>query len=118
MRMPPLACLAAGALLVGLLAVPAEATTVEPMTAVAATAVAPASAPAHKPSAINDLARTPYLGWNTYYGLGSTYDYNAIKSVTDSLVSRGLKAAGYQYVWLDGGWWSGTRDDQGNITVD
>jgi alpha-galactosidase len=122
MRMPPLACLAAGALLVGLMAAPAEATTVEPTTAVAATAVAPASAPAtataHKPSAINDLARTPYLGWNTYYGLGSTYDYDAIKSVTDSLVSRGLKGAGYQYVWLDGGWWSGTRDDQGNITVD
>jgi alpha-galactosidase len=112
--MSPLACLAAGALLAGLMAAPAEATTVERTTAVAATAMATT----HKPSAINDLARTPYLGWNTYYGLGSTYDYDAIKSVTDSLVSRGLKAAGYQYVWLDGGWWSGTRDGQGDITVD
>jgi alpha-galactosidase len=116
MRMPSLACLAAGALLVGLMAAPAEATAVEPTTAVAATATSTSTA--HKPSAINDLARTPYLGWNTYYGLGSTYDFAAIKSVTDSLVSRGLKAAGYQYVWLDGGWWSGTRDGQGNITVD
>jgi alpha-galactosidase len=71
-----------------------------------------------KQTAINDLARTPYLGWNTYYGLGSTFDENTIKSVTDAIVSRGLKTAGYQYVWIDGGWWSGTRDAQGDITVD
>jgi alpha-galactosidase len=96
----PLACLVAGVLLAGLVSGPAEA------------------APPPRPAAVNDLAKTPYLGWNTYYGLGSTYDFAAIKSVTDSLVSRGLKAAGYQYVWLDGGWWSGTRDDKGAITVD
>jgi alpha-galactosidase len=30
-------------------------------------------------------------------------------------VSRGLLAAGYQYVWLDGGWWDGGRDDHGGI---
>ncbi|MGH3379291.1 MAG: NPCBM/NEW2 domain-containing protein [Actinoallomurus sp.] len=99
----PLACLAAGVLLAGLLSGPADA--------------APVTAPVSS-SAINDLARTPYLGWNTYYGLGSAYDQDTIKSVTDSLVSRGLKAAGYRYVWLDGGWWSGTRDAQGGITVD
>jgi alpha-galactosidase len=98
----PLACIAAGTLLVGLVSGPAAA--------------APGSGSA--PAAINDLARTPYLGWNTYYGLGSTYDFAAIKSATDAIVDRGLKDAGYQYVWLDGGWWSGTRDAQGGITVD
>ncbi len=29
-----------------------------------------------------------------------------------------MKAAGYQYVNIDEGWWSGTRDSNGNITVD
>jgi alpha-galactosidase len=82
-----------------------------------AVAVAQRGAPGG-PAAINDLARTPYLGWNTYYGLGSSYDEATIESEVDAIVGRGLKAAGYQYVWLDGGWWSGTRDAQGNITVD
>lgn len=65
----------------------------------------------------NGLARTPYMGWNTYYGLGAKFNEQTIISVTDAMVSRGLQAAGYQYVWLDGGWWSGTRDGNGNITV-
>jgi alpha-galactosidase len=65
----------------------------------------------------NGLALTPYMGWNTYYGLGSNFNEQTIVSVADAMVSRGLEAAGYQYVWLDGGWWSGTRDNNGNITV-
>ncbi len=66
---------------------------------------------------INDLAKTPYQGWNTYYGLGSSFDEATIKAEADALVSQGLAAAGYDYVWIDGGWWSGTRDAAGNITV-
>ncbi len=66
----------------------------------------------------NGLARTPYMGWNTYYGLGGNFNDQTIKSEADAIVSRGLKDAGYRYVWLDGGWWSGTRDANGNITVD
>ena len=65
----------------------------------------------------NGLALTPYMGWNTYYGLGSNFNEQTIVSVAGAMVSSGLKAAGYQYVWLDGGWWSGTRDTNGNITV-
>ncbi|GIH20142.1 NPCBM/NEW2 domain-containing protein [Rugosimonospora africana] len=104
-------------LLLGLAAAPANAAP-----AVAAGSPAGGSRPASvtpaATTAINDLARTPYLGWNTYYGLGSAYDEATIESETDAIVDRGLAAAGYQYVWLDGGWWSGTRDAQGNITVD
>src|SRR5437763_4032622 len=66
----------------------------------------------------NGLARTPYLGWNTFYGLGDSFDQATIQSVADAIVSRGLRAAGYRYVWIDGGWWRGTRDASGNITVD
>jgi alpha-galactosidase len=66
----------------------------------------------------NGLARTPYMGWNTYYGLGSAFDHATMRSVTDAIVNRGLKAAGYRYVWIDGGWWNGARDANGAITVD
>lgn len=65
----------------------------------------------------NGLACTPYMGWNTYYGLGGQYDEATIESAADSLVSTGLAAAGYKIVWLDAGWWSGSRDANGNITV-
>ncbi|HVS06155.1 MAG TPA: NPCBM/NEW2 domain-containing protein [Candidatus Dormibacteraeota bacterium] len=65
----------------------------------------------------NGLARTPYQGWNTFYGLGDSFDQATIQSVADAIVSRGLKAFGYRYVWIDGGWWKGTRDAAGNITV-
>jgi alpha-galactosidase len=63
------------------------------------------------------LACTPYMGWNTYYGLGGSYDEATVENVADSLVSSGLAAAGYKIVWLDAGWWSGSRDANGNITV-
>ena len=66
----------------------------------------------------NGLARTPYQGWNTFYGLGDSFDQATIQSVADTMVSRGLRSAGYRYVWIDGGWWKGTRDASGNITVD
>src|ERR1700716_3691008 len=66
----------------------------------------------------NGLARTPYQGWNTFYGLGESFDQAVIQSVADAIVSRGLQAAGYRYVWIDGGWRKGTRDATGNITVD
>lgn len=66
----------------------------------------------------NGLARTPYLGWNTYYGVGDDFDEQTIESVADAIVDRGLRDAGYRYVWIDGGWWSGTRGADGAITVD
>jgi len=75
-------------------------------------------APAAAQAVDNGLARTPYMGWNTYYGLGIQYNESDIKSAADAMVSTGLAAAGYRYVWLDGGWWSGARDSNGNISVD
>ena len=64
------------------------------------------------------LARTPYLGWNTYYGLGAPSE-DKIKSVADYLVSSGLRNAGYDIVWIDGGWTAPQpRDAQGNLLAD
>ena len=49
------------------------------------------------------LDPTPYMGWNTYFGLGAPSE-SAVESVAQYLISSGLAAAGYDYVWLDGGW--------------
>ena len=60
----------------------------------------------------------PYMGWNTYYGVGGTFDEATIKSVAGSLISSGLAQAGYKIVWLDFGWATGARDSNGNLIVD
>jgi alpha-galactosidase len=71
-----------------------------------------------QPCTPNGLACTPYMGWNTYYGLGSQFNESTIVSAANAMVSSGLRDVGYNYVWIDGGWWNGTRDAAGNITVD
>ena len=60
----------------------------------------------------------PYMGWNTYYGVGGRFDEATIKSVAGSLISSGLSRAGYKIVWLDFGWATGARDGNGNLIVD
>ncbi|GLY51120.1 hypothetical protein [Lentzea sp. NBRC 102530] len=63
-------------------------------------------------------AKTPYMGWNTYYGLGAPSE-KEIRSIADFLVSSGMRDAGYQIVWIDGGWTAPTpRDAQGNLQED
>jgi alpha-galactosidase len=57
------------------------------------------------------------MGWNTYYGVGGSFDEATIKSVADTLISSGLAQAGYKIVWLDFGWASGARDSSGNLIV-
>jgi alpha-galactosidase len=64
------------------------------------------------------LAPTPYMGWNTYYGLGGYFNEATIKSVGSSLISSGLAQAGYKIVWLDFGWATGARDSGGQLIVD
>ena len=64
------------------------------------------------------LAPTPYMGWNTYYGVGGNFDEATIKSVANTLISSGLARAGYRIVWLDFGWATGARDRTGQPIVD
>ncbi|NUR69286.1 MAG: alpha-galactosidase [Hamadaea sp.] len=61
---------------------------------------------------------TPPMGWASWNTFAAQINYNVIKAQTDALVASGLKDAGYQYVNIDEGWWQGTRDAAGNITVD
>ncbi|MFE7171443.1 glycoside hydrolase family 27 protein [Streptomyces sp. NPDC057616] len=63
------------------------------------------------------LAPRPYMGWNTYYGLGAPTE-KEVRAVADKLVSSGLRDAGYDIVWLDGGWQADNpRDAQGRLTA-
>ena len=61
---------------------------------------------------------TPYMGWNTYYGLGGRFNESTVESVAASLISSGLARAGYRIVWLDFGWASGARNVNGELVVD
>ncbi|MFJ9562523.1 glycoside hydrolase family 27 protein [Streptomyces fuscichromogenes] len=63
------------------------------------------------------LAPTPYMGWNTYYGLGAPTE-KEVRAVADELVGSGLRDAGYDIVWLDGGWQADNpRDAQGRLVA-
>jgi alpha-galactosidase len=63
------------------------------------------------------LAATPYMGWDTYFALGGVYGESTILQQASELSSLGLERRGYRYVWLDVGWWHGTRGPNGEITV-
>jgi hypothetical protein len=60
----------------------------------------------------------PPMGWASWNSFAAKINYTVIKAQADAMVSSGLKDAGYQYVNIDEGWWQGTRDGSGNITVD
>ncbi|WP_367319050.1 RICIN domain-containing protein [Streptomyces sp. HUAS ZL42] len=58
------------------------------------------------------------MGWASWNSFAAKIDYNVIKQQADAFVAAGLPAAGYKYINIDEGWWQGTRDSAGNITVD
>ncbi|ONI72084.1 alpha-galactosidase [Kribbella sp. ALI-6-A] len=77
-----------------------------------------ATVPAAAAPAAPVLSPTPYQGWNTYFGLGGDFTEDTIKSVADTLVSRGLAKAGYDIVWLDGGWQADqSRSPEGDLVA-
>jgi alpha-galactosidase len=81
-----------------------------------ATAQPSAARSAHT-SARGVLAATPYMGWDTYFALGGNYSEATILQQASQLISLGLERRGYRYLWLDVGWWHGTRNAAGQITV-
>ena len=66
----------------------------------------------------NGVIQTPPMGWSSWNAHFENINESVIEAAADAMVSSGMKAAGYQYVNIDGGWWTGTRDANGNITVD
>ncbi|HMD51364.1 MAG TPA: hypothetical protein VKG62_01520, partial [Solirubrobacteraceae bacterium] len=68
-------------------------------------------------NALSILSPTPYMGWDTYFAFGPHYSESRILTQASRLLSLGLAGEGYRYVWLDVGWWQGSRDASGQITV-
>jgi hypothetical protein len=61
---------------------------------------------------------TAPMGWATWNSMASNISYASVKAQVDAFVAGGLPAAGYRDINIDEGWWQGTRDSKGNITVD
>ena len=66
----------------------------------------------------NRLAATPPMGWNGYNHFRLSVTAITIEAEARALVSSGMKAAGYTYVNLDGGWNLRRRNLDGSIQPD
>ncbi|MFJ6080198.1 ricin-type beta-trefoil lectin domain protein [Streptomyces sp. NPDC092369] len=75
-------------------------------------------APAQAATSRQIAVPTAPMGWASWNSFAAKIDYNVIKRQVDAFVAAGLPAAGYKYINIDEGWWQGTRDSAGNITVD
>jgi alpha-galactosidase len=64
-----------------------------------------------------ELAKTPPMGWNSWNAFALNINSKIVKAVADSMVSKGLAAAGYQYIVIDDGWQI-SRDSDGRIIAD
>jgi len=64
------------------------------------------------------LAQTPPMGWMTWYTFIDKINEKLIMEVADSMVSTGLRDAGYKTLHLDDGWMAKTRDKQGRQYAD
>ena len=66
----------------------------------------------------NGLAKTPPMGWNSWNKFGCKgLNEKVVRETADTIVSNGMKDAGYQFVILDDCWQTG-RDASGNIVAD
>ncbi len=53
----------------------------------------------------------PTMGWSTWNTFALNINEKVIKDQADAIVSSGLKAAGYQYINIDDGYWNGRAED-------
>ena len=74
-------------------------------------------APGRRAAAGAPLAPTPYMGWDSYFTFGAHYSESSVLRQASELLSLGLRSRGYDYVWLDVGWWHGARAADGRIVV-
>ncbi|MFE7173139.1 ricin-type beta-trefoil lectin domain protein [Streptomyces sp. NPDC057616] len=86
--------------------------------AAAAALLFAAPAPAQAATTRQVAVPTAPMGWASWNSFAAKIDYSVIKQQVDAFVAAGLPAAGYRYINIDEGWWQGTRDSAGNITVD
>lgn len=66
-----------------------------------------------------NLASTPPMGWNSWNTFQTNISEDLVKGIADSMVSSGMKDAGYTYLVLDDGWMAMQRDSiTGNLIPD
>ena len=70
-----------------------------------------------KPTALDGLAQKPPMGWNSWNKFACNVDEKMIRGMAEAMVSRGLKAAGYEFIVIDD-CWQVSRDEKGNILAD
>ena len=63
----------------------------------------------------NGLARTPPMGWNSWYTAHCGVTEGIVMKNARALVSTGLAARGYRYVNVDGCWEDLKRDSHGRL---
>ncbi len=66
----------------------------------------------------NGLATTPPMGFNDWNAFGCDVSEQLIEQTADTIVSSGMKAAGYTYVNIDDCWMEKSRDAQGQLVAD
>ncbi|MCK8676979.1 glycoside hydrolase family 27 protein [Streptomyces lichenis] len=66
----------------------------------------------------NGVALTPPMGWNSWNRFGCGITEAKVRAQADAIATKGLKAAGYQYVVVDDCWMASQRDGNGNLTHD
>ncbi len=64
------------------------------------------------PAQDTELARTPPMGWNSWNRFRLNITDALIRAQAEAMVTNGLKAVGYRYVVIDGGW-EGYHDADG-----
>jgi hypothetical protein len=69
---------------------------------------------ASKPASI----ALPPLGWSSWNSFSNIVDAHIVMEQARAMAANGMRNAGYTYINIDEGWWTGDRDPQGNIVVD
>jgi alpha-galactosidase len=66
----------------------------------------------------NDLALTPPMGWNSWNTFQANISEKLVRETVDSMISSGMKDAGYTYIVLDDGWMMMERNKMGDLVPD
>ena len=77
--------------------------------------IAMAALPAPAGALNNGLARTPPMGWNSWYAYRCHVTELGVMANAHALVDSGLAARGYRFVNVDGCWEARTRTRGGNL---
>lgn len=64
------------------------------------------------------LALTPPMGWNSWNTFQTNISEKMVMEIADSMVSSGMKDAGFTYIVLDDGWMAMERNANGDLVPD